>query len=197
MIGSLKEGEWYDCPINEIYCNGVLVKRLNDSEVVIAPRWTVNSTQKEKTIIFLEEKPGENEFWYDIVHEDSLMLAEEYADCVWLEMSVNLVLDLWFTLNDIRVNEGVPERLAYVIKQVVTSDYEDYITKQEIEELGFVESIQSNLVYFEGEVQMRDRSTVLGDLKNKTWYAFPQEHGYSDGILVKRFGIKTNSNSSF
>lgn len=70
------------------------MKRLNASEVMIAPRWTVNSSPKGKTIIFLGEQPGENEFWYDTIHEDSLMLAEDYSDCVWLEMPVTLVVEL-------------------------------------------------------------------------------------------------------
>ena len=144
-LGSLKEGKWYVNDYPEIYCNSVLLKRLNESEVMLAPLWKTSYVDHNgNTVVELEEVPGEHEYWYDMIHEDSLMLTEEYSDCVWLEMTVDLITELWYTLNDLRANEGFPERLQYLVKQTITSDSEDYITKKELEELGFSIGLKNN-----------------------------------------------------
>lgn len=130
--------EWIAVGSSEGYCDGYLVKRISDVEVMMAPYWDRGYTYDREANCLKDTGQFEMAFddsWYVIIHRDSLLLSNHLNDKVWENLEAGDFLELNLELYDHYQESTIPSRLSHVFQFMDNVPREEFISDEELEAL--------------------------------------------------------------
>lgn len=130
--------EWIALESLEGYCDGYLVKRISEFEIMMCPYWDRGYVYDQEMGCLKDTGQFKITFddeWYVIIHRDSLLLSDYLNDKAWENLEVGDFLELNLELYEHYQESTIPPRLEYVFQFMDNVPQEEFISDEELEAL--------------------------------------------------------------